>query len=493
MRLQAANHDRDTIVSCRLSYANPDLRVTREILRTGWEDNMPRFSPQLVNIAILLFVSSTLVALADEASLTSFLFRNDLGTSQTVTLLPIDTENAFFKSLGTNDRACFTCHQPQDGWTVSASSVRRRFAESDGLDPIFRTNDGAVCPDADVSSVNSRRRAYDLLLRKGLIRVALPIPANAEFSLIDSDDPYHCTSASEVAMFRRPLPSANLRFLSAVMWDGRETQAGHTMEENFRQQAINATLGHAQAGVTPTEDQLQQIVDFETALFTAQVRDRRADALNRDGASGGAAALSQQPFFIGINDPIGMNPTGAPFDPRAVTIFDGWQHRTGSGDGAQGARRAIARGEELFNTRAITITDVGGLNDFLGLPSITGTCTTCHDTPNAGNHSVAMALNIGISDEANRTADLPLYTLTCHATGDVIRTSDPGRAMITGKCADIGKVKGPVLRGLAARAPYFHNGSAATLDDVVDFYNRRFALQLNARERADLVAFLGAL
>ena len=65
--------------------------------------------------------------------------------------------------------------------------------------------------------------------------------------------------------------------------------------------------------------------------------------------------------------------------------------------------------------------------------------------------------------------------------------------MITGKCADIGRVKGPVLRGLAARAPYFHNGSAATRDDVVDFYNRRFALQLTSREQADLTAFLGAL
>jgi len=104
-----------------------------------------------------------------------------------------------------------------------------------------------------------------------------------------------------------------------------------------------------------------------------------------------------------------------------------------------------------------------------------------------------MPLNIGISDEANRTLDLPLYTLVCTTTGEIFRTSDRGRAMITGKCADIGKVKGPILRGLAARAPYFHNGSAATLEDVVDFYNRRFTLRLTAREKAELAAFLGAL
>lgn len=449
----------------------------------------------LFNMSAVLFVSAAVARLGavDESTFATLRFSNDRGTSETVSLRALDGENAFFQSLGTNDRACITCHQPQDGWSIASTSVRKRFAESDGFDPIFRTNDGAVCPAADVSSLDGRRRAYDLLIRKGLIRVALPIPANAEFSLIDSDDPYNCTSAAEIAMFRRPLPSTNLRFLSAVMWDGRETQPSGSIRESLRHQAIDATLGHAQAGVPPTAAQVEQIVDFEKALFTAQVNDRRAGALNDDDAFGGAVALSEQPFFIGINDPLGLNPTGAPFDPRAFTIFANWFRRAAAGDAAQGARRAIARGQELFNTRQITITGVGGLNDALELPSIAGTCTTCHDSPAAGNHSISMPLNIGISDEANRTADLPLYTLNCHTTGDIVRTSDPGRAMVSGRCADIGKVKGPVLRGLAARAPYFHNGSAATLADVVAFYNRRFALRLTAREKADLVAFLGAL
>jgi cytochrome c peroxidase len=65
--------------------------------------------------------------------------------------------------------------------------------------------------------------------------------------------------------------------------------------------------------------------------------------------------------------------------------------------------------------------------------------------------------------------------------------------MITGKWSDIGKFKGPILRALAARAPYFHNGSAAALEDVVDFYNTRFNIGLTRREEADLVAFLSAL
>ena len=76
---------------------------------------------------------------------------------------------------------------------------------------------------------------------------------------------------------------------------------------------------------------------------------------------------------------------------------------------------------------------------------------------------------------------------------DVITTTDPGRALITGKWADIGKLKGPILRALAARAPYFHNGSAADLKQVIDFYNVRFAMGLTDAEKTDLVAFLNAL
>lgn len=106
-----------------------------------------------------------------------------------------------------------------------------------------------------------------------------------------------------------------------------------------------------------------------------------------------------------------------------------------------------------------------------------------------GNHSVAAPMNIGITNPNRRTPDLPLCTLRNKATGAMRETSDPS-ALITGKWADIGKFKGPILRGLAARAPYFHNGSAATLDDVVDFYNHPLrAGRVSRGEHEDLVAF----
>src|SRR5262249_37910289 len=82
--------------------------------------------------------------------------------------------NAFFRDLGTNGRTCFTCHQPQDGWTISASSARARFDASAGQDPLFRLVDGATCPSDNVSTLDAKRKAYSLLIDKALIRIGIP-------------------------------------------------------------------------------------------------------------------------------------------------------------------------------------------------------------------------------------------------------------------------------------------------------------------------------
>jgi hypothetical protein len=102
-------------------------------------------------------------------------------------------------------------------------------------------------------------------------------------------------------------------------------------------------------------------------------------------------------------------------------------------------------------------------------------------------------VTINDADASRRTGDMPLYTLQNLQTGEIRQTTDPGRALITGRWDDIGKFKGPILRGLAARAPYFHNGSAADLDVVLEFYEDRYAIQLTEQERKDLVSFLQAL
>jgi hypothetical protein len=281
------------------------------------------------------------------------------------------------------------------------------------------------------------------------------------------------------------------------MFDGREP--------DLESQAIDATLTHAQGNPnTPlTVEQQRQIVDFETGIFTAQIFDNEAHSLHARSATGGPRALSAElaKFFIGVNDPFGLNPTGAPFDPNVFDLYKPWQNLRGEGDETQD-RKSVARGEEVFNTTKINITDVAGINDVLHVKNFAGFCATCHDTPNVGNHSVKAPLNIGIANAGANSppaldiSGLPVFTLTCTAgplKGNTYVVTDPGRALISGQCADIGKVKGPILRGLAARAPYFHNGSAATLLDAVNFYDQRFNIGFTEEQKEDLVNFLKTL
>jgi cytochrome c peroxidase len=407
----------------------------------------------------------------------------------------LDLGNPFFRNLGTNGRTCASCHQPADAWTVTPPHIRQRFLLSSGNDPIFRPVDGATCPSADVSSYSAKQSAYSLLLKKGLIRVSMPVPANSDFTIQNIQDPYNCpeTNSNTPALYRRPLPATNLGFLSTVMWDGRETANGGSMIADLAQQATDATMGHAQASTAPSAEQVAQIVSFETALYTAQAYDRNAGSLTAQGATGGPVNLSQQAYYAGINDVLGQDPTGAPYNPAAFNIYSNWANATG--ENARW-RQAVARGQALFNSLPIKITGVAGLNTLPGLSTVNGTCTTCHDTPNAGSHSVSLAINIGTTNypavPALDISGLPVYTVQC-ADGSQLQVTDLGRAMVTGKCADIGKLKGPVMRGLAGRAPYFHNGGAATLQDVVEFYNQRFTLNLTSQQKSDLVAFLKTL
>jgi hypothetical protein len=173
--------------------------------------------------------------------------------------------NAFFQNLGTNGRTCFSCHQPQTGWTVSAASVQARFVASGGADPIFRLVDGATCPSDDISTLAAKRHAFRLLTDKGLIRIGLPLPdpkkLQFEVTAVDND-PDHCNTnpsntnpptgltsptSGIVSVYRRPLPSTNVDFLATIMWDGREPSPAKVgLSNGLSQQAIDATRIHAQ-------------------------------------------------------------------------------------------------------------------------------------------------------------------------------------------------------------------------------------------------------
>lgn len=128
--------------------------------------------------------------------------------------------------------------------------------------------------------MEARRRNTTMIRYKGLIQVALKMPANAEFSVERIKDPDTTASPSELSVFRRPLPTSNLRFLSTVMWDSRERANADSVATALRSQVTEVVLGHMQALSPPTDAQVSQMVDFETSLFAKQIYDNAAGLLD---------------------------------------------------------------------------------------------------------------------------------------------------------------------------------------------------------------------
>jgi hypothetical protein len=490
---------------------------------------------------------------ADEAARTST-FANGQGRLEvTSTTGNIDLNNPFFQNLGTNGRRCDSCHKIDAGMGISVAQINSIFTQTNGTDPIFRTNDGSNAPTgffAKTGSVSDRRTSFSMLLNHGVIRVGIGMPAKPDFSLAHVNDPYGFASATELSLFRRPLPSVNVAFNSHTMWDGRESEGGRTTNlAALMNQANDATQGHAQRATPLDTATRTSIANFQLKLFAGQVTSTAAGSLTVKGcdveasgaedpgaaceaARGGGVALSK--VFSGgnedfpgaftdvdgspaasakrLNDPFPFQADGSALKPGtshnnvSFIIFEPWESDTlGPSPKVNGAaqnatttknRGDIGDGENIFYTKPINITGVAGLNDANGNKVIHGTCTTCHSNPDVGNHSRARFFNIGVAlpNPGNvsvfNVSDFPQYTFRRTSDGSQVTVTDPGLALRTGKFADIGKFKVPQLRGLANRAPYFHNGAAKTLDDVVNYYNRRFNIGFTSEEIRKVVLFL---
>jgi len=473
-------------------------------------------------------------------------FPDDSGLIRSATALrSLNGHNKFFDpGLGTNGQACVTCHQPGDGFTIHVESIDDAFTASNGQDPLFRTNDTADRPDADPSAPD----AFALFLESGIIRIGKTIPATADFTvepqetprfgpLPNANDP-QAPGGVTLSLFRRPLVNTNVRFDSSVLWDGRANIT------NMRTQVKNAAKGLLLASSVSDAD-ADDVATFMLKVFTDQVSDAAAGTIGAGnlaarGAKGGIVDLlalsfdSAAPCFLdsqglltqSVTPPLGpLTPSTCtpviPGNPRTVTIFDAWANLPNGGSNGRNAGRAsIARGQQIFNTAILHVPP-----DLVGnIPGLTGTvahCVTCHATDNIGNNPDAtFFVRIGtdsvdvvsglaaqdpqLNDLLDHVEELPEYclrpksdptpfsTAPCGTDPGDVKTTDPGRAMVTGKIADAGKFKPPILRGLAARSPYFHAGVAHEIDLVVDFYNARFQIGLTDQEHTDLVNFLEA-
>ncbi len=363
----------------------------------------------------------------------------------------IDFSSAFFRAQGTNGRSCATCHNPDDGWSMSAATVQRLFDETGGLHPIFANNLDADSPTAPVGTVDERRAAFTQLLQGKFVR-RNSVPATAEFTVIGISDPFGESTPTRLQFFRRSMPTAN--FLShQVSWDGANT-SGTDLRAGLVRQA-NGNVTGAQQGAPATFEVIDDIVNFEMNLTHAQLIVPGVGRLDAGGARGGPEALSSQPLVVGRFD-----------------LYDAWR-------GHGNPRRAqIARGQDLFNA----------VNAGNGR-----SCNGCHNAANDGQNVAGTLFDIGASDVEFAKADMAVFTLQNNGTGETVETTDPGRALRSGRWADMNRFKTPSLRGVAARGGYFHNGIAGTLEEAVRFYEQSLGFTYTDAERDDLVAFLNAL
>lgn len=339
------------------------------------------------------------------------------------------------ETFGGNGRTCETCHSRATG-TLSPADVQQRFAENP-FDPLF-LHDGL---DDDVLGGVSR------ITEHATIRVVRPLPPNITIA----GDP----SATSVTLLRGIPTTLNTPALDPVlMYDLRAP----TLE----QQALDAIHDHAQNAVEPTSNQLAQIASFQRT-------DKR--------------------FFSSKTLDTFANGGPAPVLPDGNTASE-------------------KRGRLMF----VESEFVPG--------STKGICALCHTGPMLNRTSPfnftsppgARIANIGVSER--NLLNLPVYTfLIDDGFGDVqeVTLPDPGVPLTNPRPAGVpppfirhpaffaGMFKIPTLWGVSRTAPYFHDNSAKTLEELAAFYTDMFAtnvftpVQLTPQDEADMVAFLKLL
>jgi cytochrome c peroxidase len=450
----------------------------------------------------------------------------------------LDHTNKFFDpSFGTNGQACVTCHQPSLGFDINVASIQSAFTATGLTDPLFQLNDTANDPNGTVTADN-----FSLFLNTGVVRIGKTFAAMSNFKVepqttakfgtlpLVNNDPQQGTGHTTLSLFRRPLVNTNVHLDSSVLWDGRASIG------NMRAQVVGAAKTLLLA-TNPSAPDADQVVAFMLGVYTDQQFDRAAgiDAngncviatcgagnLDARGALGSVHNLVD--FALGPNVPCNLPATANLLQNPCVpnvpgySIFDAWLNIDSAQQNASSpGRREIAQGQELFNDANLTI-PAGGIPGLSELPGATIHCSTCHSKANVGNNpdatffvrigtdsvQILTALGSPVQGMLDRVKQLPEYclrpssdptpfsTAACGTHAGDLKTTDPGRAMVTGDIADVGKFKPPILRGLTVRSPYFHAGAADGIDALVDFYNARFNIGLTPEQHTALVSFLEA-
>ena len=353
--------------------------------------------------------------------------------------------------LGGNGRACADCHMPPESFQLSPASARARFdalqAERahnpNADDPLFRP------VDADDFRVNGDNASdFSNLVENGLVRVTMPLPPNVK--LIDpvTGQP---TDETSVDLWRAVMPVLNVAITGAdgvlPIWppgtprvpilgqdpNGPNRQGGYQHDARFgrlQEQARGALFAHAQVSAEPPVQMLDDLAAFQRTLFSSGEVEQLANAI----LSGSTPFPDPDPE---LNE---LEQQGkAVFNRACAQCHGSISHPSGSTPEAF-PNRPIVRYHNIQTACPRPATD-------------------------------------GYSPCPQRLArNARTYRITrADGTFQFATTSDPGRLLLTGQFADLGVMDVTQLRSISKTAPYFHNNSAATLEEVIDHYIAFFA------------------
>ncbi|MGQ9427361.1 hypothetical protein ACXYTJ_13525 [Gilvimarinus sp. F26214L] len=415
--------------------------------------------------------------------------------------------------------------------SLSARTARARWDATDGKDPLFAAVDGSNCPDLPQDDPAS----HSLLLEHGLIRIFRPWPpepiygkpVEPQFTIEVVRDPTGCNTGADfglesarpmISVYRRPRPAANLKYITAVGFPFEPKNGlplplnpatGEPMSGNItadqrvwtlEEQVRDAMRAHLQYEGEVAESMVEKIVEFETQVFAAQAFDHRGGDLS-DNARGGPEHLAAADAGV-LNSGRGLLMWDEYESWLPLLDEDGHDLFPDLSREQRQFRKSVARGVKLFRDRTFLVRDNAGITDMgFGNP-VRNDCNFCHNMTKSGMDVAPGQVDLGTTNEpfAEPAPHLPLFKLTCKAEfpphphlGREVYTSDPGLALTTGRCKDIGKITIQPMRGLAARAPYFSNGSAKTLRELVDYYDRRYRMELSEQDKQDLTNLMSVL
>lgn len=366
--------------------------------------------------------------------------------------------------LGGNGRACADCHVPSEHFQLSPAVARARFEallakrefSKTADDPLFRPVDAD-----DFRENGDRAGDYSNLVENGLIRVTLPLPPNVR--LIDPatcvvPDATLCqpTNDTSVDLWRAVMPVANVAITGPddvpPIWppiprlpimgtdpNGPNRQGGYQHDARFgtlQEQARGALFAHAQVSVEPSSGMLDDLAAFQRTLFSSPAVEVLADAI----LSGATPFPDPDPELTELEQR-----GKAVFNRACATCHGGSLHPSGSTPEAAFVRPVVRYTNVLASCPRPTA------DGFAACPP--------RLARNARLYRIELA----------------------NGTFQFVTTSDPGRLLLTGQPADLGVMDTTQLRGISRTAPYFHNNSAATLEEVLDHYEALFrrAARLN--------------